>query len=311
VERLAGEFIEKYCKPRNRSWKATEGYFRREVIPAWRGKSVHEVRREHIEDLVDRIAEDGRGVMANRTLAAVHRWFAWMLGKGRSSLQMRLAGGNPASGIERPGQERSRERVLSADEIRVLWQALDAEHEPHGQLIKLLLLTGARRGEVAGMRRSELDLDKRIWNLPAARTKNGHAHTIALSNQAVAILESLHHIVGDYMFTIDGLRPVAFSRVKRRLDARMKLATPWTLHDLRRSAATGLADIGVQPHVIEEILNHRSGHRRGAAAIYNRSVYSAETAAALQRWSDHIEGLVAGKVPKVIPISRGAAAVPA
>jgi integrase len=259
--------------------------------------------------LVDRIAEDGRGVMANRTLSAVHRWFAWMAGKGRSSLHMRLAGGNPASGIEHPGQEKSRDRVLSGDEIRSLWKALDSEHEPHGQLIKLLLLTGARRGEVAGMRRSELDLDKRIWNLPAARTKNGYAHTIALSDQAVAILESMHHVAGDYMFTIDGLRPVSFSRVKRRLDARMKLATPWTLHDLRRSAATGLADIGVQPHVIEEILNHRSGHRRGVAAIYNRSVYAAETAAALQRWADHVDQLVAGKPAKVVPIR--ATAVPA
>jgi integrase len=311
VERLVDAFIERYCKPRNRSWKATEGYFRREVLPAWRGKSVHEIEREDVEDLVDRIAEDGRPVMANRVLAAVRKFFSWLIGPGRSSLHSRLKTGNPAAGIEPPAHETRRDRVLTNAEIVSLWKALDAEGGPFAQLVRVMLLTGQRRGEVAGMSRSEVDFDNRLWTMPSVRTKNRLPHVVPLSDQVASILLSMHEIAGSYMFTISGRKPVAnFYQPKARLDKRMKPATPWTLHDLRRTCATGLGDIGVQPHIIEAALNHVSGHKRGVAGTYNRSAYAKEKTEALQRWADHVEGLVTSNPAKVVPLRRGAA-VPA
>jgi integrase len=315
VEAMAGQFVERYSKVKNRSWQQVEAILNRAVLPRWKGRSVHDITREDVEDLIDAIAAD-RPIMANRTLSAVRRWFGWMGGKSKGGrkaiLQSRLRTA-PCLGVEAPGQEHSRDRVLTDVEIVSLWRACDEEGEPFGPFVKLLLLTGVRRGEAAGMRRSEIDLDKRLWGLPGSRTKNGKPHVVPLSDQAMAVVQSVTPIAGDYVFTVSGDAAVASSSaLKERLDKRMR--TPpgsWTLHDVRRTVATGMADIGVSPHIIEAVLNHAGGHKRGVAGTYNRSTYLPEKAEALQRWADHVEQLVSGKPTKVVPIRRGAAAVPA
>jgi integrase len=212
---------------------------------------------------------------------------------------------NPALGIERPARENRRDRVLSDDEIVALWKAADADGEPFGSIIKLLVLTGQRRGEIAGMRRDELNMDKRLWSLPGARTKNKLPHTVPLSDQVLAVIGSVTEIAGDFVFSVSGGKPVSdgFSKLRKRLDARMKPAASWVLHDIRRSVATHIAEnLRIAPHIIEAVLNHVSGHKAGVAGIYNRAVYAEEKAEALARWGAHVEQLVTGKVATVIPL---------
>jgi integrase len=320
VENLAAQFIERYCKQKgNRTWTRTKAYFDQEVVPRWRGKTVHEITSEDVENLIDAIAED-RPIAANRVLAAIRKWFGWMGGKykgGRKAVLKSRLRTAPCVGIEAPGEEKKRDRVLTDAEIKALWAACDKGEpdggigEPFGPFIKILLLTGQRRGEVAGMKWSEID--KGIWSIPGARTKNKLPHVVPLSTQALSIIEAVKPIAGaGFVFTTTGDSGVGgFSRAKERIDKKMKSAESWTLHDLRRSCATGMANIGVQPHIVEAVLNHVSGHRAGVAGTYNRAAYAPEKTEALQRWADHVDELVTGKPAKVVPIRRGAAAVPA
>jgi integrase len=305
VEAMAAQFIERYAKVKNRSWRQVEAIFRREVLPGWGGRSVHDISRDDVEDLIDGIAAK-HPIAANRCLSALRRFFGWMAGRSKggrkAEMKSRLRTA-PCLGVEAPGVEKSRDRFLTDAEIVQFWHAAEAESEPFGPFLKLLLLTGQRRGEVAGMRRDELDLDKRTWSLPGSRTKNGRPHLVPLSDQVLSIITAVTPIGCDYSFTFTGDVPIAtLSDCKRRLDKRMKPATRWCMHDLRRTCATGMADIGVQPHIIEAVLNHASGHKSGVAGTYNRSTYAAEKAEALQRWADHVEALVAGRPAKVVPL---------
>ena len=166
------------------------------------------------------------------------------------------------------------------------WRACEAVEWPFGPLVKLLLLTAQRREEVAGIERAELDLEKGIWAMPREKAKNNRAHTVQLSTAALNVLNSIPKIGGRFVFTVTGTAPVSgFSRAKRRLDAAM-LATKrdefgadcepiphWTLHDLRRTATTGMAQLNIPPHVVDKVLNHISGTIRGVAAVYNRFEY--------------------------------------
>jgi integrase len=308
VEALAAQFIERYAKIKNKSWQQVDAIFRREILPRWRGKTVHEIEREDVEDLIDAIAAD-RPIMANRTLAAVRKWFSWMAGRskgGRKAVLKARLRTAPCLGVEAPGQERSRERTLTNAEIAQLWSAADQEDEPFKGFVKVLLLTGQRRGEVAGMRHDELDLDRAVWSLPGARTKNARPHTVPLPSQVVAILKATPPVASEYIFSATGDGPIAaFAKLKSRLEQRMATTSRWTLHDVRRSAATGMVDIGVQPHIVEVLLNHSTGHRAGVAGTYNRSLYSAEKAEALQRWADYVDRIVTGAPAKVVPIRGG------
>jgi integrase len=312
VENLKIQFINRYAKRQNRSWKQTEWIFDRLVLPAWKGRAVHDITKRDVIDLVESIEQD-RPILANRVLAAVRKWFNWLAARD-------VINASPCAGIVPPAKENARDRRLTDAEIKALWAATgpsvpDGEGgigEPFGSFVRLLTLTGQRRSEVAGMRWSELDLEKRLWTLSAMRTKNKRTHAVPLSSQAVAIIEGVKRIAGsDHVFTTTGDSGLGgFSRAKERLDRRMKPAGSFTFHDLRRTCATGMADIGIPPHIVEAVLNHISGARAGVAGTYNRALYVAEKTEALQRWADHVEGLVTGKPAKVVPIRRGAA-VPA
>jgi integrase len=307
VDNLKALFIERYAKRQNRSWKQTEWIFDKLVLPAWKGRTVHEITKRDVIDLVEGIEQD-RPILANRVLAAVRKWFNWLAARD-------VVNASPCAGIVPPAKEKARDRRLSEGEIKALWSACAKGEqdgsggvgEPFGSFVRLLTLTGQRRSEVAGMRWSEIDEGQCLWTLPGERTKNGRPHVVPLSNQAMAIIRAMAKkpIVGsDHVFTTTGDSGLkGFSRAKERLDQRMKPAAPWTFHDLRRTAATGMADIGILPHIIEAVLNHVSGHRAGVAGVYNRAAYTAEKADALQRWADHVEGLVTGKpAAEVIPI---------
>jgi integrase len=201
-----------------------------------------------------------------------------------------------------PGDPEPGKRVLADSELIAIWGAcLD---DSYGRIIKLLLLTGARRGEVGGLRWSELNFDTGVWKLPAARAKNGRAHEITLPAAALQILEEVPRRSGqDLVFTARGNGFGNWAANKKRLDSRLgQAAAPWTVHDLRRTAATGMIDLGIEPHHVEAVLNHYSGHRSGVAGVYNQSTYAPQIKRALAIWADHVGTLVAGGERKILPM---------
>jgi integrase len=208
--------------------------------------------------------------------------FTWAMREG-------LALVNPVANTNKR-QERPRDRVLVDAELRAVWQALgDGEY---ATIVKLLMLTGQRANEIAGLRWSEIDFDRGVISLPGSRTKNGKPHELPMASQVRALLQAQPRIEGRELVFGKGDGPFSgFSRCKEVLDNAVALA-PWVLHDLRRSVATGMADIGIQPHIIEAVLNHVSGHKGGIAGIYNRAQYSTEKAQALARWDEHVCGVV-------------------
>jgi integrase len=218
--------------------------------------------------------------------------------------------------VEPPASENSRDRILTDDELRLVWNAADSEGWPFGPILKVMILTGQREGEVAGMRWRELDLEGKLWTLPARRVKNDELHTVPLPDAAVEIIKGLPHIKTSEGFVFASRRGAAvtgFSRAKDRIDEATTKATQgkplpaWVLHDLRRTVASGMARLGIQLPVIEKVLNHKSGTFRGIVGVYQRHTYEPEKCAALGAWASHVESVVSGK-PRddIVPIARGA-----
>jgi integrase len=217
-----------------------------------------------------------------------------------------IADANPVVGTNRHGNAKGRDRVLNASELVRVWQA--AGEDAYGTIIKLLILTGQRREEIGGLRWSELILPACLIRLPPARVKNGRAHDVPLSEEALALLRSVPQQNGrDFVFgsAVNGFG--GYSVPKRALDKRIAAngepMPPWVVHDLRRSVATHMAEeVGVQPHIIEATLNHVSGHKAGIAGIYNRASYEREKRTALDLWAKHVMTLIEGQ-----PRPKGAA----
>ena len=226
------------------------------MLPAWRGRTVHDIKRRDVIALVEHVAE-GRPILANRTQAILSKFFGWMMARD-------VIVASPVAGVARPAKETARDRSLSDAELKALWLACDVVGSPMAPCIKALLLTGQRRSEVVGMRWDELSGD--LWSLPPHRTKNGRPHSVPLSRQVRAVLEAVPRI-GDHVFTLNGVRPLTnFSGFKQEVDAVMTPSQPFVWHDLRRSVAAGMQRLGVRVEVIEQVLNHVSGSYRGVVA---------------------------------------------
>jgi integrase len=286
IEAIATQFIERYSKRHNRprTIATNEALLRRYVLPQWRGRAVRDIRRRDVISLVDGVARE-YPIAANRVLALVSKMFSW-------ALETDIIEVSPCAGVKPPSAERSRERVLSDEELRQVWNGAVALGSPWGSIVRLLLLTGQRRDEVAMMTWAELDLGSaQLWTLPAERAKNGRVNTIPLSDAAMAVLGSVPH-VGEYVFASpDGKRP-GHSHGKAKLDEAVGDITPWRFHDLRRTVASGLARLGVNLPVIEKLLNHTSGSFAGVVGVYQRHDFADEKRKALEQWADHIDKLV-------------------
>ena len=177
---------------------------------------------------------------------------------------------------------------MSDAELAAVWNATG--DNDYGNIVKLLMLTAQRRDEIGGLEWSEIDQQAKVISLPASRTKNSRPHDIPLASAALALVVALPRRTGRALVFGSGEGGYSgWSRSKEALDESAKLSEAWTLHDLRRTAATRMADLGVQPHVIEAILNHVSGHKSGVAGIYNRSTYAVEKRAALELWATHLQ----------------------
>jgi integrase len=293
VERLAARFITEHAKRNTRpnSWRGTIYAFRNDVLPAWGRRTVHEITRRDVRELLGRIAVE-RPVMANRTRSAISKFFGWLA-------EQDIIVASPCVGVRAPTKEIPRERVLSDDELRRMWLACEAIGGAVGACVKLLMLTAARRSEIANLKWSEVDGD--LLMLPAERMKGKVAHIIPLSTQAAAIIAAQPR-VGAYVF---GKTPVGhWHRIKPELDQHVATREPWVIHDVRRSVATGMAKLGIAIPVIEKLLAHKSGTFKGVVGIYQRHSFLPELSVAVQRWADHIDQLVGGKPAKVVKMPR-------
>jgi integrase len=292
----------------------------------WRDRPISEITGNDIRNLVDEADRYGIPGMEKRTEGssdararkmrdALGSLFGWLL-------QHRRIVADPALGMWRPPSPAPRHRVLNckpdkrgADELRWFWSATYAVSEPVGAALRLLLVTGCRLNEVANMRWSELNDDLSVLALPPERVKNGRAFDVLLPPMAREIIRGVRRIEGsDFVFSTNGRTPTgSWSRIKRALDDAMRVEAkkehgmdvmiePFVIHDLRRTAASGMASIGVRTEVIERALNHMSGSFRGVAGIYQRDPLSDDVRDALVMWSEHIERIVSGETGKVVPI---------
>jgi integrase len=273
----------------------------------WRDRPITEIDGDDIHALIEEAQEQGvpglsrfaKGPSETRgraLFAVLSKMFSWLGEKRRVRA-------NPCVGVSRPKPPAARDRVLTSGEIVKFWQAASAERGGLASVLKLLLITGCRLREVADMRRAELSDDGATWTIPGTRTKNHRAHAVPLPLLARELIAAGD---GEFVFATNGKPlPSGWSKAKDRLDARMQIA-PWRIHDLRRTAATGMAEIGIAPHVVEAVLNHVSGAKASVAGVYNRAAYAAEKKNALERWAAHIDGLVTGRAADVVPMKARA-----
>jgi integrase len=298
IDRYLKERAASRLKPR--SLEEVERHLRKHWSPLAE-LPVKKVARADVATQLAKIANHNGLFAANRARAALSALFSWAIGEG-------LADANPVIGTNKATDEVSRDRVLSPEELRLAWQLSGSGD--YGAIIRLLILTGQRREEVGGMLWSEIDLEAAVWRIGTERTKNGLAHDVPLSAPAVAILSALNRRKDRHLAFGAGDGPFqGWSNAKSALDDRMSAAlegaaaTPWRLHDIRRTVATRLGDLGILPHVVEAILNHVSGHKAGVAGVYNRASYGNEKRAALGLWADHVAATVDGRQSNVVAIA--------
>ena len=313
VEHVAEAFVKRHVKLSGKvgaGWGAEiERLFKVEIVPRIGAKRIGDVTKNDILAILDAIVDRGSPITANRCFAVLRKFFNWAC-DARGLIVV-----SPCKGIEAPAAEADRDRVLDEEEIRLAWRAFDTLGWPFGPIGKLLLLTGARRSEIAEATWREIDLVAKTLTLPGSRTKNGEPHEIPLSDSAVEIIEALPRVEGKagFVFSTTGATPVSgFSRSKELIERailaglrnaaiergddpdKVEAPKPWTLHDLRRTCASGMASLKNAPHVVEAVLNHKSGTIKGVAKVYNRYNYSAEKRQALDAWARYLHTLISG-----------------
>ena len=257
----------------------TERLLNREFVSLWGTWPIHTISRQDVTKVLNAIVKRGAPSAANHALSAVRKMFNWAIEHGHVDR-------SPCFGIKAPSKLKSRDRVLTDEELASIWQSAEEMGYPYGCIIQLLILTAQRRNEVTGMRWTELDFTKATWTIPAERTKPGRTHEVPLSKSAIRLLKNLPKLHDDLVFPARGKDNPAsgFSKWKRQLDT-MAGMSDWRVHDLRRTVASGMAQLKVPPHIIERVLNHTTGTLGGVAGVYNRFGYLDEMRAALELWA--------------------------
>ena len=247
------------------------------------GLPVDSINLRAIDSLLSDVAKNKGRAASNRLRQTLSRVFSWGMRRGDVAT-------NPVALTEKL-KEKSRDRILSPAELKLVWQSLPANE--YGTIVKVLMLTGQRLSEIARLRGFEVDFQRGLISLPGDRTKNSRPHEVPMSPMVRSLLASAPRNGRETLFPTQ-----MYDRRKKALDAAIAKANggepipAWVHHDLRRTCATGMADIGVLPHIIEAVLNHISGHKAGVAGIYNRAAYSAEKRDALTRWDAHVAKIV-------------------
>jgi integrase len=296
---LAHEYLERHAKLKKKSWKHDEYILNRELLPVWKNMKASEVVRRDVLKVLDANVERGAPIQANRVLALVRKIYNFGIARD-------IVAHNPCVAVPMPSKPKSRDRVLSAEEIRKVWHSASQDHPNIAAMLKLRLLTAQRGGEIQSMRWEDIDLDSENWNIPAELSKNGLAHRVPLSKQALEILEPLQLERGESTHVFPS--PVGakahienIQKAIQRVRDRKGCGVEFVGHDLRRTAASYMASLGVPRLVISKILNHVES---GVTAIYDRHGYDTEKREALQRWADCLaEVLHKSKEVKVVPLA--------
>jgi len=293
----------------NRSHAEVRRLMEREVLPAWRGRRVSTITRRDVLDRIDAVVDRGSPVMARRLHAHLHRLFRWSVGRG-------IIIASPMEGMDKPGEEVKRERKPDDAELIAVWKATEQIGWPFGPIVRLLILTGARREEIGGLWWEEIISESgkidRI-ELAGDRTKTGKPHLIPLSHAAIKLIEALPRMADSKLvFTTTGKTPVSgWARAKALLDkvtAKFNdgVALPeWRIHDLRRTVASGMQRLRIPLQVTESVLGHISGSRSGIVGVYQQHEYADEKRIALDAWARHIETIVSSEPANVLPLRRG------
>jgi integrase len=270
-----------------RSSGEIERIFNHDILPELGKRKPEEVSTQEVSKFLDKIAVRSPSMAwaVRRQLSAFYSWAIPHLPHGTA---------NPVTYASKPPKLKSRDRVLSNDELKSLWKAVEAERDPWRTALKLLILTGQRREEVLSADWKEFDLRKRVWTIPAARAKNGKAHVVPLSGAVVKLLEALPSRAGRLFPRGTGI----VSRAAKRIRDAMGDVPHWTWHDLRRTVATGLQRLKVRLEVTEAILNHVSGSRAGIVGVYQRHDWAQEKREALSKWAQAVDRIVSEKQPK-------------
>jgi integrase len=261
-------------------------------FPTLHRKPVDSVTHSDIAPHLDRMGRDIGTASAGLARSHLSSFFAWALMRDFGCKE------NPVLKTEAPKAESESTRALSGDELRTIWLACD--DSDYGRIVRLLILTGCRREEIGGLRWSEINLDDGTLTVPVERSKNHRAHTLPLSGMALDIIRAIPRREGiDHLFGArgDGFKIWGYS--KKALLASTGTMADWRLHDLRHTVSTGMHELGVEPHHVESILNHVSGHKDGVAGRYNHATYLAQMSRALAMWADHVQSVVTGKPAKV------------
>jgi integrase len=278
---LAATYIEKHARPRKRTWKTDRRYLMTEC-KAWKARLATDITRRDVRDLVEAIGDRGAPITANRVLEVVRSMFNF-------AVDRELVETNPAARCKKPGIEHSRDRVLSDDEIRRFWAALDAQLVPMASGFRLQLLTAQRGGEVFDMRWQDVDLDGAWWTIPGECSKNGLPHRVPLSTPALEIVKVLRAQEGDNPYVLAGAR----GRCQRCAAVKAIGIPDFVGHDLRRTAATRMAIAGVPRFVIARVLNHVD---TGVTAVYDRATYDTEKRGALETWALALDAILRAEV---------------
>lgn len=307
VAAVAEEFIAKHASQRR--WGELERILRRDVIREWKSRPVSEVSRREVIDLLDTIAERAP-IQANRTLTVLSIFFGWCLDRD-------IIGADPTARVQKPTKETPRERVLSDAELRAFWQGCGTLGWPFGPLLRLLALTGQRKGEIGNLLWTDVNAKAKLIELAGSRYKTGKPHSVPLSKAALAILEDLPRIgeKSGLVFTTNDTTAVSgFSKAKSELDGYMLeelrkdaaapdkvTLAPWRIHDLRRTVRTNLSRLGVPADIGERILGHVIGGIRG---VYDHHSFLPQMRDALERWAVHLDGIVNPRPSKVVRMRK-------
>jgi integrase len=286
---LAETYLERHAKVKKRSWKEDDRILRAELLPHWQHTPLRELRRRDVRNLVHAIAARPSPIMANRTLALVRKMLNF-------AIESEWLEANPASLIPKPGAEQSRDRVLTQDEIKAFWIAVEEEPPAIRAWLRLRFLTVQRGGEVLRMRWSDLDLQNKWWTIPAETTKNKLAHRVPLNPAAVTVLRDLRSsspLQATWVCASSNPDvPVIHDAKKAIARVRRRMNVDFRGHDLRRTAASVMASAGVNRLVVAKVLNHVE---TGVTAVYDRHSYDAEKRAALDLWGRELQRILRRK----------------
>ncbi len=292
VRDLIEEYLDKHARPNKRSAAEDERTLRKEVLPVWGSRKAKSITRRDVIKLLDGIVDRGAPIMANRTLAVVRKMFNFAISRD-------IIDASPCVMIQAPAKETPRDRVLSSAEIGAFWRGLDAAKMSNQArlALKLMLVSAQRREEVTCAPWAEFDLTDKVWEIPGSRTKNGRAHRVPLAALTLELLGEIREAAGESEWLFPSPRadkpiiPDATSHALRNnLDAiGVEGITP---HDLRRSAASYMTELGISRLVVSKILNHSDGSITG---VYDRYEYGPEKRRALEAWGARLKEIISGE----------------